>query len=567
MARPCSWDLLLIRWILVAVSLSVPRAYASQSAEQISESYDKPNILVVLIDDLGYSDLGVFGSEIRTPTIDALASSGVTFGDFHAGMTCSPTRAMLLTGMDHHLVGLGNMAGHVSENQKGRPGYEGYLNHKVDTVATTLRGQGYTTFMAGKWHLGMVEPYRPSERGFDHSFALLNAGASQFSDMRRLVDSPSKASYVDDGVRVDALPSDFHTTEFFTSKLIEYIGRARAPDKPFFGYLALTAPHWPYQLPDKYLDLYQGQYDDGYDTLRERRAESVRQSGLLPEAPDSFPRLDGIPSWNSLSARERKVESRKMELYAATIEHLDLQLARLFSYLKSIDEFDSTAVFLLSDNGPEGNDRSRIATNAEWLPEAWDLSYDNMGKQDSYVFYGAGWAQASAAPLHLFKSHSSEGGTRVPMIVRMPAGKRRGELDHSFTTVMDIVPTILEIAGIDDSVSKNLERPLPTFHGASLLNLLNNSSMPPHDESYAFGWELFGHKAIRKGKWKLLSLAGERDGDSWQLFDIESDPGESKNLATQEPEKLAEMQAEWGRYVLRNNIILPDDPQRGAFGF
>ncbi len=521
-------------------------------------------MLVILLDDVGFSDLGAYGGEIRTPNIDRVAQDGIAFSDFHVGMTCSPTRAMLLSGVEHHLAGLGNMAGMASNNQKGQPGYEGYLVGSLETVASQLGRSGYRTYMSGKWHLGYGEEYQPHSRGFDRSFAVLNAGASHFSDMRGLVEYQPKATYVDDGKVVEQLPDDFHSSEFFASKLIEFIDADSGSDAPFFAYFAPTLPHWPYQLPDVYLDLYAGAYDDGYDALRERRFAAVRKKALLSNYPESFPRLDGVAAWNSLSADEQRREARKMELYAASVEHLDMQIGRIFSVLQQAGLLQNTAIFVLSDNGPEGNDRSRVATNAEWLPRTWDLSYQNMGKRDSYVYYGAGWAQASAAPFRLFKSYASEGGTRVPMIVSLPGSGRGGDVERSFATVLDVAPTLRQLAGLDDGTQPAGSS---ATRGRSLLPVLNGTAIAIHDRNYRHGWELFGHRALRAGDWKILWLAGDQGVGEWQLYNLATDPGETQDLAAEYPQKVAELEEFWDEYVRQNNVILPDSSQDRAFGF
>jgi arylsulfatase len=546
---------------LIGIALAI---LGCSSAVAEFQSPAPPNILVILLDDVGFSDLGAYGSEIRTPNIDRIASRGVSFGDFHVSMTCSPTRAMLLSGIDNHLVGLGNMATMASSNQKGQAGYEGYLTDSVETIASQLQRGGYKTYMTGKWHLGFDEKHQPHSRGFDRSFALLDAGASQFSDMRGLIEYRPKATYVDDGKVVESLPPDFHTSEYFASKLIEFIEQDRESKTPFFAYFSPTATHWPYQLPDRYLDLYEGVYDAGYDVLRQQRFAAVREKGLVSKYPDAFLRLDGVTAWESLSAEDQRTEARKMELYAASLEHLDLQIGRLLDALQELEQLQNTVIFVLSDNGPEGNDRSRVATNKEWLPRAWDLSYENMGKRDSYVYYGAGWAQASATPFWLFKAFAGEGGIRVPLIVSLPGGERAGDKEESFATVLDIVPTIRQLAAIGQRPEPGRS---PATSGASLLPVLQGSAPSVHGDNYRHGWELFGHRALRKGRWKLLRLEGDQGTGNWQLFDIANDPGEANDLAAKNPEKVLELKEYWDEYVQQNNVILPDSNQQKAFGF
>lgn len=528
---------------------------------------DRPNILLIVIDDVGFSDLGVYGSEIRTPHIDSIARRGLTFTDFHVGMTCSPTRAMMLTGVDNHLAGLGNMAGVTAQNQLGQPGYEGHLNDQVVPVPEILQASGYRTYMAGKWHLGYDTGYRPVQQGFDHSFALLNAGASHFNDMRGLIERSARASYLADDEPVESLPPDFFSSTFYVQRMIDFIQADEASDAPFFAYLAFTAPHWPLGVPDEYLDLYQGDYDEGYDIWRQRRLDSVNATGILDQQMTELPRLDGVAAWDDLPPEVQKRESRKMELYAAMIEHLDMQIGRLLDYLADAGMMDNTAILLMSDNGSEGNDRSRIATNAEWLPRAWDLSYENMGKKDSYVYYGAGWGQVSSAPFRLFKAYPAEGGTRVPLIVSLPGQDTQGATGDTFATVVDIAPTLLQLAGIPVPEASIEEGAMHEMQGTSLLPYVEGQVDRVHDPDYAFGWELFGHRAVRKGPWKLLWIDDGNGQGEWQLYNLVQDPAETNDLSGAEPEKLAEMIREWSLYVERNGVILPDGGQDKAFGY
>ena len=236
----------------------------------------KPNILVIVVDDIGYTDLGVFGSEIETPNIDKLATDGIKFANYYVAPTCSPTRAMLLSGIDNHLVGMGSMSGEQSENQKGQPGYEGYLNFRVAALPNILKDSNYHTYMTGKWHLGYEENNSPTARGFDRSFALLSGGAGHFNNMLPILGS-KKAPYRDDGVIIDALPDDFYSTEFYTEKMLEYIDSNQVDDKPFFGYLAYTAPHWPLQAPQSSIEKQQGNYDHGYDVIYQKRLEKLKE--------------------------------------------------------------------------------------------------------------------------------------------------------------------------------------------------------------------------------------------------------------------------------------------------
>lgn len=359
---------------------------------------DRPNILVIVADDMGMADLGSFGGEIPTPNLDRIAEGGVRLTNFHASAVCSPTRAMLLTGVDNHLAGLGNMAEEMAPNQEGQPGYEGRLNDRVVTIASVLGEAGYDTFMTGKWHLGAAEGSRPFERGFDRSFAMLSGGASHFVDMRPAYspDPEGKAPYMEDDRTLTELPAEFgYSSQFFVDRMIDYIGEAGG-ERPFFAYLAFTAPHWPLQAPAATIEKYRGRYDAGYDALHAERLDRQKRLGIVPEtATGGRPPVKYAP-WTELSEAERRTESRAMEIYAAMIDEMDANTGRLIDALEASGELDHTAIVFLSDNGPEGHDLDETWPR-DLFPEIrrnvegrHDFSYENMGAELSYVLYGPG---------------------------------------------------------------------------------------------------------------------------------------------------------------------------------
>ena len=347
----------------------------------------RPNLLVLVADDLGYTDLGAFGGEIRTPNLDSLAAEGLRFTSFYTAATCSPTRAMLLSGVDHHRAGLGGMAGLMGSDLEGRIGYEGFLNDHVFHLPAVLRRAGYFTGIAGKWHLGQGEAQSPRARGFDRSFVLLTGAASHFEDAAP-VDRLDEIHYRRDGEIVPSLPPGFYSTRAYTDELLDYLAEADAAGKPFFLLGTYTAPHWPLQVPDEHLDLYAGAYDDGWDELARRRVAGAKRAGVLPpevEPPD-LPRYARV--FADLPEEERRRESRKMEIYAAMVERLDHQVGRLVRELEERGLREDTLILFFSDNGGAGEDVTGIPGNDTFLAETFDFSYGEMGRPGSFAWLG-----------------------------------------------------------------------------------------------------------------------------------------------------------------------------------
>ena len=562
---------MIMKWFLVLAFLAFganTSFSASSSPEVPSEDEEigssRPNVLLVVADDLGMFDIGAFGSEIRTPSIDGLANQGLMFTGFHTSATCSPTRAMLLSGTDAHAAGLGNMAEHTAPNQREQRGYEGHLSDRVVTVAKLLQDDGYDTFMAGKWHLGRSEDLLPVNRGFDESFALLEGGASYFSDMMGILGVARVANYRRNTEVVTKLPDDFYASEYYADFIIDQLDQSRSSDSPFFAYLAFSAPHWPLQVKDEHIDLYRGAYDQGYEYLLERRLAAALEKDIFPQTtvPANWP--SHVVPWDELTPEQQKTQSRVMEVYAAVVERMDFHLGRVLSYLEQQGELENTLIVFMSDNGPDGSDRSKLPGNDVWLPEAWDLSYENMGKIGSYVYPGAAWARTSAGPMSMYKEFLSEGGITAPLIISHPKAADGTRPISEFTSVKDITPTILDFVGIEHPGTEYQGREISPIEGRSLASYLDGEAIPGSD-GYVMGWELFGQRAIRKGDWKLLWLSSKpkwlvqpENADQWRLYNLAVDPGETNNLVAAEPEKYSEMMALWKEYVKEQSVILPD---------
>ncbi len=520
------------------------------------DSARRPNFLLIVADDLGYTDLGVFGGEIGTPNLDALARSGITFTDFYAASTCSPTRSMLLSGTDNHLAGLGTMAGDHVGGQFGAPGYETYLNFRVATLAELLQDSGYHTYMAGKWHLGVEPEHGPNARGFERSFALLEGGGGHFSDMGLF---PPSVRYRQNGEAV-ALPADFYSTRTYTERMIASIEAQHGDGRPFLAYLAYTAPHWPLQAPDESIARFHGRYDAGYDALHASRIDALKSLGLIAPDTEVYPRLPGEPAWDELGEEQKAVEARKMEIYAAMVHDLDRHVGELVDYLKSIDEYENTFVLFLSDNGAEGHRLEETWESLRnWVAECCDNSFENMGRGDSYLDYGPNWARAGIGPSRMYKGFVNEGGIRVPAFASFPGRIEPGGYTDRFATVMDVMPTLLELAGVDHPGTRYRDREVLPMQGKSMWPFLSGSTTTIHGDDFVMGWELFGRRAIRQGDWKLVWTTEPYGPGDWELFQLGQDPAELHDLAQERPEITARMIELWDRYAEKNGVIWVDE--------
>lgn len=526
----------------------------SQSGKADSE-ITRPNILFILADDLGYTDLGVYGGEIETPHLDKLARAGLILTDFHNEAVCGPTRASIMAGTDNRNAG-GAM--HQTANQIGVPGYESHLSRDVVPFSDLLQQSGYNTYFLGKWHLGSEPDLLPTARGFDRSYALMEGFASHFHDRGRF--RPDQlGTYFEDGKQVDELPKDFFSTDFYTDLLIEYLDKDVDTGKPWFAYMAYTAPHWPLQAPDAYIDKYQGMYDEGYEVLREQRITRGKELGVIPQEAVMYPRLKSVPAWDDLTPEEKAVASREMEIYAAMVDGIDQNVGRLLDHLKAIDEYEDTLIIFISDNGAEGIDRGGRS-------RGWDNSLENLGRINSYIYYGERWAQAGVGVGRYFKSHSSEGGSLAPAFFYHKDMTKKGQLNDEFMGVVDLYPTFVELAGASHLKTGSNGKPIHEVQGHSLLPVLFGEADSVRPDDFTYGWEVFGHRALRKGDYKLVWLTSKPTeggqkvpelADQWGLFDLSVDPGETNDLSEAMPEIRADLLKSWDTYVADNGIVLP----------
>lgn len=517
----------------------------------------RPNILVIVADDLGYSDIGAFGGEIRTPNLDALARRGVRFTSFHTAPICAPSRAELLTGADPHRVGVGTVPEIIATDQQGKRGYEGSLRPDTATLAEILGAGGYRTLMSGKWHLGVAPAQDPHARGFQHSFALLQAAHNHFG-VGLSVDPTKGSTYTEDGKVVTALPADFYSSDYFTTKMVRFLDDANTGagrDTPFFAYLAFTAPHSPLQAPRDDIARYRGAYDAGFEVLRQKRLRRQVALGLLDPATIAHPPERPAEGWNALSPAERHVAAREMEVYAAMVDRFDRNVGRVIDELKRTGRYDDTLIVFLADNGAEGIDGG--TTELSLLRRtvvASDNTLNNIGNATSFATYGPGWAAAATAPSWRYKTYATEGGSRTPFFVSGPSALIGAErVARAYVNASDVAPTLLDIAGIADPKGHFAGREVEPISGKSLVPYLLGKAAVVHTPDEATGIEIFGSRSIRKGDWKITDLG---DG-AWHLFDVVADPGETKDRAASEPARLRDMLTAWDVYAKQAGVILP----------
>ncbi len=524
---------------------------------------ERPNIVIILADDMGYSDMGSFGSEIQTPNLDALAEEGVRFTQFYTHASCSPTRSMLLSGTDTHVNGLGNMDEWTAPNQMGVPGYEGYLNEAVVTLPQILKQAGYHTYMTGKWHMGKAPDKIPRARGFERDFSLLDGGGNYW-DMKNVTALSPRLVFTEDGYYLSELPKDYYATRTYTDKMIEFIEADRDDGKPFFAYVAHQAPHDPYHLPRAWRRRHVGEYDQGWDAVRRARLQRQIELGIVAKGTELAERMWFVPDPTQLAPASLALLGMKMELYAGMMENFDYHVGRLIDYLKSIGEYENTIFIAFGDNGAEGADLfemiagtpgtlNTLSAAINWSqthPKAW-------GDPGSFVSYGPMWAQVSMTPFSQYKGWLAEGGIRNALIVSGPTIQRdSGSIHQAVMHVADIMPTLLEIAGAEYPETHEGHR-VPPLLGKSWVTMLAGETDSVRTDDDYLAWEIFGNRALRQGKWKLRWQWKPYGSGSWELFDLASDPGERRDLAGQRPERVAALLELWDDYVSTNNVILP----------
>jgi arylsulfatase len=545
---------------VLAYTATVAQAATASSAT----SGKRPNIVIILADDMGFSDMGCFGGEIKTPNLDSLAKAGLRCTQFYTSASCSPTRSMLLSGVDTHLNGLGTMDEWAAPNQWGVDGYEGYLNNRVATLPQVLKDAGYHTYMVGKWHMGKSPDKIPAARGFERDFALLD-GAGSYWDMSNFTASNPRSTFTEDGRYLKKLPKNYYATKTYTDKVISFIEEGRKDGKPFFAYVAHQAPHDPYHLPRDWRNRHVGEYDKGWDAVRQERLQRQIEMGLVPKGTELAERMWFIPDATLLAPASRAIMGKKMELYAGMVENMDYHCGRLIDYLKKVGEYDNTIFIVFGDNGAEGADLFKMLAgtpgtrNSLFAAIQWSQTHFHAwGDPQSYVGYGPMWAQVSMTPFSQYKGLMAEGGIRNALIVSGPIVKcPAGSINRGVMHVADIMPTLLEVAGASYPKTVNGQEPPPLI-GKSWVKMLAGQEASPRSDQDHMAWEIFGNRAVRQGDWKLRWQYKPYGTGEWELFNLATDLGEHHDLAAQHPEKVKALVALWDDYVRANNVILPN---------
>jgi arylsulfatase A-like enzyme len=521
----------------------------------------RPNIVLILADDLGFTDLASYGSEINTPSLDALANEGIRFTNYHTAANCAPARAMLLTGVDNHRAGVANIPEMTPPQQRHHPAYQGVLGDNVVTVATLLEGAGYRTYMAGKWHLGQTQDKLPSRRGFQRTVAMGDSGADNW-EQKPYLPIYEKANWYADGEPID-LPDDFYSSEFLVDKMIGFIESDRPQsEQPFFAYLPFMAVHIPVQAPQEFTDRYEGVYLNGWTALREARRQRAIDLGIVP--PDvAAVDMDTSRDWDALSEEDKRFEAKRMAVYAGMVEAMDFHIGRLVTYLKDIGEFDNTVFIFTSDNGSEPSGPAvlnNVRTGMMLARQDYTADYDTLGLKGSFVNLGPSFASASASPLAYYKFYVGEGGLRVPMIMAGKPLAVQQKLSNAFAYVADITPTILALTGVSAPDARYAGKPVEQIMGKNLLPLATAELDRVYSDSDYVGYELAGHGVLFQGDYKLVYNRAPVGDNTWRLFNIVADPGETRDLSAEQSGRFQAMLTLYEQYKLDNGVL---DPPKG----
>jgi arylsulfatase A-like enzyme len=526
---------------------------------------ERPNILVIMGDDLGFSDIGSFGSEISTPNLDQLATEGKILTNYHTNPVCSPARVSFLTGVDNHIGGIGTMYENIAPNQEGKPGYETYINNKVVTVPELLNDSGYDTLMSGKWHLsgsGWQNGTTPYDRGFEDVFVLLESGAQHFNGDPYYAGGHS--TFLNNNTQVPRPDNGTYSNDIYTNIMLDKMKNHQADGKPLFMYLSFQASHSPFQAPQESMKKYEGVYDVGYDKIREQRFEKQKQLGIWPQNMTLPQKLPQTPAWDSLNATDKAYKAKVLEAHAGMIDNMDSNVGRVIQYLKDTGQYDNTLILFTSDNGSsEPVEMKNLGTGeveeANKFFNSFNNSLANVGNADSLVNYGAWGAGAAVSPFSYFKTTQGEGGVRSPLVMKLPgaSNQTQPEIVNAFVHVNDMTPTFLDYAGVQPSGPTYKGHPVHPIMGKSLKPLLEGVVEQAYADNEAVVQEMFNNTAVWKGDWKAVRNMQPAGDAQWHLFNYTADIGENNDLASQNPEILKALMADYDKFAKNVGIVVP----------
>ena len=495
----------------------------------------QPNVVLILADDMGYSDLGCFGGEIHTPNLDHLAANGQAYTQFYNTARCCPTRASLLTGLHPHQTGIGHMTNtpvNKTIHDHGVFGYRGFLNHRCVTIAEVLQSAGYHTYMAGKWHLGEHEPDQwPTRRGFERFYGI-RAGACNY-----LRPAPPNGLFLQDDPVAPA--QEYYSTDAFTTYACRFI-EEQDDDRPFFLYLAFNAPHWPLQAPQADVAKYRGRYLCGWDAVRQTRYRKMVDMGLIdPQTCRLSPRDENVPDWNALTDEQKQEMDLRMAVYAAQIDRMDQNVGRVVDLLRERGQLDNTLILFLSDNGAcaEGG--------VLGAGDPWRIN--NPQLESLMVSYGRCWANVSNTPFRLYKRYVHEGGVATPLIAHWPQGIRTHGWIREPGYLIDVMPTLLEVCGAHYP-EEAFGNPIPPLEGKSLAPVFRTGKRQGHEMMF---WEHEDHCAIRWGEYKALQEYGT---GQWRLYDLGKDRSELEEISQQHPEVVKKLAKSWDQWAAEHHV-------------
>ena len=565
--------------IALVASASLPSNAADERGSVSKELSQRPNVLLLVGDDMGLGELAPFGSEIRTPALSMLAEKGARFTNFHVSPVCSVTRSKLLTGANSIEVGLGAFDYSVYPPAKGKPGYEGYLTRNTAMLSEILYDAGYNTFHVGKWHLGGTHGgHGPHDWGFSNTYGVLPGGSGHWNaeDMVFNLSAPeSKAAmdrgeippktntqFLENGKPVDR-PAGIYSDDLYVGKMIEYIEQGRSSRRPFFGYVAFTTAHFPIQAPSAMIDKYVDTYRElGFEGVKKMRYEKMKAMGIYPESAPLPPRHDITRDWDELSDEEKDARARLFATFAAMVESQDHHIGRLMDYLRETGQLDNTLVIYLTDNGPEGADPFGPLGNklwTDWVEKNYSMAVEDIGTGKSNRTIGMEWANAATGTLQWWKWFVGEGGVRVPLIVVPPADRQvaqPGSISDTAVSVKDISATVLEYTGVKAPSGEFRGREIVAPSGKSMVKHLEGKSDHVRTAEEWFAFELFGNMFVIAGDYKAIRVRPGMYGDGeWHLYNIRKDPGETKPIEKQQPERLAKMMAWYEEYAAEHNIV------------